>query len=128
MYYTLIIAKIQLINYNYNRGMVNMNNDQIMGTLLTYDNLKELRYENNILYYGNESVNLENINLADFFATQYSQMYVDQRTISAQDFFNIMKLHAVSIEPTDEEIQKERDIDDLEKYALNMLSNIGGEQ
>lgn len=105
-----------------------MNNDQIMGTLLTYDNLKELRYENNILYYGNESVNLENINLADFFATQYSQMYVDQRTISAQDFFNIMKLHAVSIEPTDEEIQKERDIDDLEKYALNMLSNIGGEQ
>ena len=105
-----------------------MSNEQIMGTLLTYDNLKDLRYENNVLYYNNDSVSLENIDLADFFASQYSQMYVDQKTISAEDFFNIMKLHAVSIEPTNEEIQKERDIDDLEKYALNMLSNIGGEQ
>lgn len=127
MYYTLIIAKIQLINYNYNKGMIDMNNDQIMNSLLTHENLKELKYENNILYYQNESVSLENINLSDFFASQYSQMYVDQNTISAEDFFNIMKLHAVSIEPTDEEIQKERDIDDLEKYALNMLSNIKGE-
>ena len=127
MYYTLIIAKIQLFNYNYNRGMVDMNNEQIMSTLLTYDNLKDLKFENNILYYGNESVNLAKVNLADFFANQYSQMYIDQKTISAEDFFNIMKLHAVSIEPTDEEIQKERDIDDLEKYALNMLSNNGGE-
>ena len=127
MYYTLIIAKIQLINYNYNKGMIDMDNDQIMNSLLTHENLKELKYENNILYYQNESVSLENINLSDFFASQYSQMYVDQNTISAEDFFNIMKLHAVSIEPTDEEIQKERDIDDLEKYALNMLSNIKGE-
>ena len=127
MYYTLIIAKIQLINYNYNKGMIDMNNEQIMNSLLTHENLKELKYENNILYYQNESVSLENINLSDFFTSQYSQMYVDQNTISAEDFFNIMKLHAVSIEPTDEEIQKERDIDDLEKYALNMLSNIKGE-
>ena len=105
-----------------------MNNDQIMSTLLTYDNLKDLRYENNTLYYGDDSVSLENIRLADFFATQYSQMYVDQKTISAEDFFNIMKLHAIVIEPSEEEIKKERDIDDLEKYALNMLSNIGGEK
>ena len=104
-----------------------MDNEQIISTLLTYDNLKDLKYANNILYYGNDSVNLEKVNLADFFASQYSQMYIDQKTISVEDFFNIMKLHAVSIEPTDEEIQKERDIDDLEKYALNMLSNIGGE-
>lgn len=105
-----------------------MNNDQIMNTLLTYENLNGLRYENNILYFGDESVSLENISLADFFATQYSQMYVDQKTISAEDFFNIMKLHAIDIEPTNEEIKKERDIEDLEKYALNMLSNIGGKQ
>lgn len=105
-----------------------MSNEQIMGTLLTYDNLKDLRYENNILYYGNDSVSLENINLSEFFSSPYSQMYVDQKTISAEDFFNIMKLHAVTIEPTGEEIKKERDIDDLEKYAINMLSSIGGEQ
>ena len=104
-----------------------MDNEQIMSKLLTYDNLKDLKYDNNILYYKDDSVSLENVNLSDFFANQYSQMYVDQKTISAEDFFNIMKLHAVSIEPTEEEIQKERDIDDLEKYALNMLSNIGGE-
>lgn len=104
-----------------------MNNEQIMSTLLTYDNLKDLKYENNTLYYNDESVNLDNVNLADFFASQYSQMYIDQQTISAQDFFNIMKLHAVAIEPTYDEIKKERDIDDLEKYALNMLSGIGGE-
>ena len=104
-----------------------MNNDQIMNTLLTYDNLKGLRYENNILYYNNESINLNNINLMDFFNNQYSQLYVDQKTISAQDFFNIMKLHSITIEPTDEDIKKEKDIDDLEKYALNMLSNNEGE-
>lgn len=104
-----------------------MNNDQIMSTLLTYDNLQDLKYNNNVLYYQNDSVNLENVNLADFFASPYSQMYVDQKTISSEDFFNIMKLHAISIEPTDEDIKKERDIDDLEKYALNMLSNLGGE-
>ena len=104
-----------------------MNNEQIMSTLLTYDNLKDLKFENNTLYYGDESVSLEKVNLSDFFANQYSQMYIDQKTISAEDFFNIMKLHATSIEPTDTEIKKERDIDDLEKYALNMLSNNGGE-
>ena len=107
--------------------MLNMDNDQIMSTLLTHENLKDLRYENNTLYYGDDSVNLENVKLSDFFASQYSQMYVDQNTISSEDFFNIMKLHAISIEPTDDEIKKERDIDDLEKYALNMLSNMKGE-
>ena len=127
MYYTLIIAKCKIIYYNYNRGMVYMSNKQIMDTLLTYNNLRDLRYENNTLYYENESVSLENVNLADFFASPYSQMFVDQKTISARDFFNIMKLHAVTIEPTDQDIKKEKDIDDLEKYALNMLSNIGGE-
>ena len=104
-----------------------MNNDQIMNTLLTYDNLQGLKYQNNTLYYNDDSVNLENIRLSDFFANQYSQMYVDQKTISAEDFFNIMKLHSLSIEPTEEEIKKERDIDDLEKYALNMLSNLKGD-
>ena len=104
-----------------------MTNDQIMSTLLTYDNLQDLRYENNVLYYNGDSVSLENINLAEFFATPYSQMYVDQKTISSEDFFNIMKLHSITFEPTNDEIKKEKDIDDLEKYALNMLSNLGGE-
>ena len=103
-----------------------MSNEQILNTLLTYDNLKDLKYDNNILYFNDESISLENINLADFFANQYSQMYVDQKTISSEDFFNIMKLHAITFEPTDEEIKKERDIDDLEKYALNMLSSDEG--
>ena len=104
-----------------------MTNDEIMSSLLTHDNLNDLKYENNILYYGNDSVDLSNVNLADFFASQYSQMYVDQYTISAEDFFNIMKIHSISIEPTEEEIKKEKDLDDLEKYALDMLSNLKGE-
>ena len=104
-----------------------MNNEQIMNTLLTYENLQGLKYENNNLIYNDESVSLENVNLMDFFNNPYSQLYVDQKTISAQDFFNIIKIHSLSIEPSEEDIQKERDIDDLERYALNMLSNEKGD-
>lgn len=104
-----------------------MSNEQIMNTLLTYDNLRDLRYENNTLYFNDKSVNLENINLYEFFQSPYSQMYVDQKTINAEDFFNIIKLHSLSIEPSDEEIKAEKDIDDLEKYALNILTKNEGD-
>ena len=98
-----------------------MTNDQIMKVLLSYDNLKGLSYENNILSYNDKSVSLDNINLNEFFTNTYSQLYVDQTTISAEDFFNVIYLHTISLEPTDQQIMKERDIDDLEKYALNHL-------
>ena len=92
-----------------------MSNDSIMNILLSHDNLKDLRYENNILYYNNNTVDMSNINLMEFF-NNYSQLYVDQYIISPQDFFNIMKLHSKVI------VKKERirNINkDLQQMALS---------
>ena len=102
-----------------------MTNEQIMKVLLSYENLKELSYENNILKFKDKSVSLENINLYEFFANKYSQLYIDQTTISAEDFFNIMFLHSMSLEPTEQQIHEERNINNLEFYALNQLDNVG---
>ena len=78
-----------------------MSNNDIMNILLSHENLQGLRYENNILYYNGETIDMTNINLMAFFSN-YSQLYVDQYIINPQDFFNIMKLHSKVI------VKKER--------------------
>jgi len=93
-----------------------MNNDYIMKALLANDNLKDLKYENNILYYNNDMVDISKINLMLFF-NNYSQLYIDQNTISANDFFNIMKLHSKEIITKDKAINN-----DLQELAIKMLN------
>ena len=100
-----------------------MDNNQIMQILLSHENLKDLSYDNNTLSYNGKSISLNNIKLSDFFNIAYSQMYLDQNNISAQDFFNIIEVHSKIVEPNIEEIKKEKDVVDLEKYALNFLTN-----
>ena len=97
-----------------------MSNDEIMEVLLGLDNLKELSYANNTITYNGKSVDISNINLRDFFESPYSQMYLDQKTISCEDFFNVMQIHATKIKDT---IEKNNNISDLEKYAINYLNN-----
>jgi len=97
-----------------------MSNDEIMEILLKYDNLKELHYENNILTYNGKSIDISNIALKDFFESPYSQMYLDQRTISAQDFFNILELHTTKVI---DNLNSNNTINDLEKMALDYLNN-----
>lgn len=92
-----------------------MDNDSIMNVLLTYDNLKDLSYENKILTYQGKSISLENVPLKYFFVDSYSQMYIDQRSISASDFFNIMELHSKKIE--------EKANTNLNNQAINYLMN-----
>ena len=95
-----------------------MNNDVIMSIFLSHDNLKDLRYENNTLYYNDQSVDMSSINLLEFY-NSYSQLYVDQYIITPQDFFNIMKIHSKKIVTK----QKTRNInEDLQKIALSYIN------
>ena len=47
-------------------------------------------------------------------------MYLDQRTISAQDFFNILELHTTKVI---DNLNSNNTINDLEKMALDYLNN-----
>ena len=94
-----------------------MDNDSIMNVLLTYDNLKELQYSNGILSFQGKSISIKDIPLKDFFIDAYSQMYIDQKSISAEDFFNIMDIHATKI------VEKHNNLENLERQALNILDN-----
>ena len=78
--------------------------------------MKELQYNDGILTYQGKSISIKNVPLKDFFSNTYSQMYIDQKSISALDFFNIMDIHSKIIE-------EDNNIDDLEKYAINYLDN-----
>ena len=95
-----------------------MDNDSIMKVLLTYDNLKELQYDNNILTYQGKSISIKDVPLRDFFSNQYSQLYIDQKNISAEDFFNIMDIH-----PTKIIDNNKNNIDQLEQKAIHYLEN-----
>ena len=97
-----------------------MSNDEIMEILLNYDNLKDLHYENNILTYNGNSIDISNVALRDFFESPYSQMYLDQRTISSEDFYNVMEIHATKIKDS---LNNNSNINDLGKMALDYLNN-----
>ena len=97
-----------------------MSNDEIMEVLLDLDNLKDLSYENNTITYNGKSVDISSIHLADFFESPFSQMYLDQRTISCEDFLNVMQIHATKIK---DKLNNENNIGDIEKMAMNYLSN-----
>lgn len=103
-----------------------MSNNDIMEILLKNDNLSELTYDNNILTYQGKSIDISNVNLNDFFSSSYSQMYLDQKTISAEDFYNIMDIHSKKIEKDFKPNIENQSEDDLQKMALNYLSNLGG--
>ncbi|MBR1416224.1 MAG: hypothetical protein IJ572_00200 [Bacilli bacterium] len=101
-----------------------MDNNSIMEVLHKYDNLKDLSYENNILSYNGQSINISNIKLLDFFSNSYSQMYIDQHTISAQDFFLILSIHSKKIEDDDVKNEEEKKFDVINvNHYFNILKN-----
>ncbi len=100
-----------------------MTNNILFDFLLKYDNLSELSYSNNKLTYQDKTIDTRNVYLNDFFSNQYNQLNLDQYTISAKDFFNIIEIHSKIIEP--ENSINEVQVSELERFALSILEKAG---
>ncbi len=105
-----------------------MEGNMIFYSLMKYNNLKGITYNNNKLTYQGKTIDTTNIPIKNFFENSYSQMYIDQYVIKAEDFFNIMDIHAKKIEPR--EIQQMQLTNDqvllktqLQKYGKNIKFN-----
>ena len=87
-----------------------MSNETFIRNLLyKYPNLVGLELKNNLLYYNNQSCNLNNINLANFFR-QNVNLTKDLNILNSEEVFNIIACHCQNYEAP--------------QYLLNLDENI----
>ena len=101
----------------------NMNNKKIMQILTKYPNLQELKYQDNTLTYQGKNIDISNVNLYDFFKNYNHPMYINQKIISAEDFFNILQTTSLIIEPLDNQNNQEKNYNIININHYNSILN-----